>query len=254
MGAIDQVYGEYSGRLFAGQGTVLLVGDVATLGLTAGAAIATKTAAKTIFGALGTAVTGVNLSINKNFFAQQAFQALAVAMEAGRGRIRQQISAGLAKNVTDYPVSAVQRDLVAYLYAGSLPGGLQEIQMEAGSTAKQTQGTQAGGTGSVLSISPTSLGFGSQTHGTRSEAKTITLTNTGSVPLSGINVSTAGTDAADFTPDNNCSASLAAGASCTISVTFTPTASHGATENATLALKDASGNVLGSVALTGTVQ
>jgi hypothetical protein len=48
--------------------------------------------------------------------------------------------------VLEYPLTAVKRDLVLYLYAGSLPGGLQEIQKEAGaaSAATDSQAKPAG--------------------------------------------------------------------------------------------------------------
>ena len=36
-------------------------------------------------------------------------------------------------------IGAVPRDLVLYLYAGSLPGGLQEIQKEAGAASQQAE-------------------------------------------------------------------------------------------------------------------
>ena len=72
----------------------------------------------------------------------------------------------------------------------------------------------------VGSLSPQSLDFGSQAVGTRSSAKTVTLSNTGSGPLAitGISVSPS-----FFSQQNNCASSLAAGASCTIGIRFAPT-------------------------------
>jgi hypothetical protein len=88
---------------------------------------------------LGTAVTGINLSVDKNVFAQQTYQVIALAMETRRTAIYTEISDGLAKkSVLEYPLTAVKRDLVLYLYAGSLPGGLQEIQKEAGAASAAT--------------------------------------------------------------------------------------------------------------------
>jgi len=60
-------------------------------------------------------------------------------METRRSAIYTEISDGLAKKtVLEYPLTAVKRDLVLYLYAGSLPGGLQEIQKEAGAASAAT--------------------------------------------------------------------------------------------------------------------
>ena len=147
MGLMDDLYNVYSAHLYSGKGALAVSGDVANVGLTTAVAIATRTAAKTLFGALGTAVTGINLSVNKNVFAQQTYQVIALAMETRRTAIYTEISDGLAKKtVLQYPLAAVKRDLVLYLYAGSLPGGLQEIQKEAGaaSAATDSQARPAG--------------------------------------------------------------------------------------------------------------
>ncbi len=75
----------------------------------------------------------------------------------------------------------------------------------------------------VVSLSPTSLNFGSQQVGTTSAAQTVTLTNTGGSTLNFSSVTITGTNSSDFT-DATCGTSLAAGANCTLSVTFKPTA------------------------------
>jgi hypothetical protein len=76
----------------------------------------------------------------------------------------------------------------------------------------------------IASPSPNSITFAQQAIGSNSSPQSITLTNTGNTTLnvSGINV--AGTNATDFVQTNTCGATLAAGANCQISVTFTPTA------------------------------
>ncbi|HLW51784.1 MAG TPA: choice-of-anchor D domain-containing protein [Candidatus Angelobacter sp.] len=74
------------------------------------------------------------------------------------------------------------------------------------------------GTGVLLGLSATSVGFGTQVVNTTSATKPLTITNTGGSPITvtGINAS------ASFTQNNNCS-SLAANASCTVNVAFAPT-------------------------------
>ena len=73
----------------------------------------------------------------------------------------------------------------------------------------------------VATVSVTSLTFGNQIVGTTSAAQSVTLTNSGSAPLSITSIAASG----DFAVTNNtCPASLAAAASCTFGVTFTPTA------------------------------
>jgi hypothetical protein len=75
------------------------------------------------------------------------------------------------------------------------------------------------------SFNPGSLSFGNQTVNT-SVTKTITLKNTGATTLSLIGMTVTGAGASEFTlaPASSCGSSLAAGGSCTISVTFKPVA------------------------------
>jgi hypothetical protein len=137
MNLIDVVYGEYYIRLFFEKNTSAVAGDALTLGLSAASSIATRNAAKTIFSALGTGLSGVSLSLDKNFFAQQTFPVIGVAMQTRRDKIRSGIITNLALDTDQYPLQAAKRDLVAYLYAGTLASGLQELQEEAGAaTAK----------------------------------------------------------------------------------------------------------------------
>jgi len=70
-------------------------------------------------------------------------------------------------------------------------------------------------------LSDTNINFPNpQSVGTTSAALTVTLTNSGSAPLEITGSATNG----DFSQTNTCAATVAVGAKCTISVTFTPTA------------------------------
>jgi 6-phosphogluconolactonase (cycloisomerase 2 family) len=71
-----------------------------------------------------------------------------------------------------------------------------------------------------VDLSPNSLNLGSQVIATTGGTGSVSLTNHLSAPLSILNISTVG----DFAQTNNCPTSLAPGHSCTIKVTFTPTA------------------------------
>jgi len=75
-----------------------------------------------------------------------------------------------------------------------------------------------------LSFSPTSLSFGSQPANTTSPAQTLTVKNTGSATLSISEIWLTGAYPNLFRQSNNCGTSLAAGASCTVSVQFVPNA------------------------------
>ena len=79
------------------------------------------------------------------------------------------------------------------------------------------QGT--GVSGGIATFAPTTLTFGSTLTYNSSAPQAVKLTNTGTAALQVISVTAAG----DFTQTNNCPASIASSASCTINVTFTPT-------------------------------
>ncbi|MBB5869298.1 hypothetical protein F4553_002677 [Allocatelliglobosispora scoriae] len=78
-------------------------------------------------------------------------------------------------------------------------------------------GTQP--SGPAIGLSSSSLSFSNQTVGTTSGTQTVTVTNTGGSAATLGSTSISG----DFARTTTCGSSLAAGASCTISVTFTPT-------------------------------
>jgi len=101
----------------------------------------------------------------------------------------------------------------------------------------------------VAGVSPGSLSFGNQPEGTTSASQPVTLSNTGNAELTITSISTS----ANFGQTNDCAGSVAASGSCTINVTFSPTATG--TLAGTLTVTDNSNGVAGStqtVNLTGT--
>jgi hypothetical protein len=94
--------------------------------------------------------------------------------------------------------------------------------------------------------SPTSLTFATQFVGASSSAQSVTLTNYGKMVLSITSIAASG----DFTQTNSCGSSLAAAASCTISVTFKPT--QRGTRTGTLSITDNAPGSPQMVSLTGT--
>ena len=106
------------------------------------------------------------------------------------------------------------------------------------------------GTAAVASLSPTSLAFGNQSVGATSAAQTVTLSNTGNAALSITSLALTGTNPSDFAQTNTCGSSVAAGNSCTISVTFKPTASGSRT--ASVSITDNASGSPQTVSLSGT--
>src|ERR1035438_8056141 len=89
---------------------------------------------------------------------------------------------------------------------------------------------------SAPGLSPSSLAFASPAVGAATAAQTIALSNSGNSDLSVNSIAVSGANSGDFTQSNNCGSSVAAGASCAISVTFKPAASG--TRTATVAVSD----------------
>jgi probable HAF family extracellular repeat protein len=75
----------------------------------------------------------------------------------------------------------------------------------------------------TVTLSPTTLSFPAQVLGTASQAKTVTLKNTGNASLTITGIAITGSNPGSFAQTHTCGGSLAVGASCTISVKFKPT-------------------------------
>jgi Cep192 domain 4 len=105
----------------------------------------------------------------------------------------------------------------------------------------------------IVSLSATSLSFGSQQVNTPSAAKTVMLTNTGTTELSINNIEVGGTNSIDFAQTNDCPilGTLAAQKSCTINVIFTPTDTGRRSASVTIT-DNASNSTQQSVVLSGT--
>jgi Beta-propeller repeat/Abnormal spindle-like microcephaly-assoc'd, ASPM-SPD-2-Hydin len=142
-------------------------------------------------------------------------------------------AAGTCKLVITFTPTAVGPRSGSISIADSAPGSPHIISLS---------GT---GVGSLATLSPLSVTFGTTSVGTASAQQTVTLTDSGnaSLGIGGISVS------GDFSQSNNCAALLAAGASCQIEVTFNPAAAG--TLNGMLTVTDNAATSPQSIALSG---
>jgi len=76
--------------------------------------------------------------------------------------------------------------------------------------------------GDSMTFSPSPLNFAPQLLATPSTQETVTVTNAILSPITISGVAIAGTDSSEFGENTTCNSTLAAGASCTIGVVFTP--------------------------------
>jgi F5/8 type C domain/Pectate lyase superfamily protein/Abnormal spindle-like microcephaly-assoc'd, ASPM-SPD-2-Hydin len=107
-----------------------------------------------------------------------------------------------------------------------------------------TSGSATNSSGS-LTVSPSSLSFGDVNSGSTSSAQAVTVNNPGSSAQTISSVAVSG----QYTQTNNCGSSLAAGASCTVNVTFAPTS--GGTQSGTLTIDNSSPTPSLTVGLSG---
>ena len=104
--------------------------------------------------------------------------------------------------------------------------------------------------GPALNAYPGRVNFAPQAVGTSSTAAAVMLVNAGNSPLNITGISLAGADSSDFAQTNNCGATLAAAATCTVNVTFTPTT--GSSRTATIAVSGTEPGSPLAVELAGT--
>lgn len=122
----------------------------------------------------------------------------------------------------------------------SSSGGSGTAQVTVGLT-----GTGQVAASSQAALSGTALAFGAASVGGTSAAQRLTLSNTGAAALTISSLSATG----PFTVTNDCGGSVAVGGSCTVQVSFAPTATGAAT--GTLSLVSNSATAPADVALTG---
>ncbi len=140
----------------------------------------------------------------------------------------------------------------APIQTGPISGSLSLITNSRNSTANAGIGLSGIGSttpGPVLSFSASALTFSPQVVATASAPQTVILTNSGGSDFSISGISLSGVEVADFEISTTCGSSLAAGADCTVSVTFTPTAAG--TRSATVVFSDSVVGAPQGVSLSG---
>ena len=165
---------------------------------------------------------------------RRAFQPMSIALGFA---VIVLLAAGVVAGVTGRVTAAPRRRLALAALSAVLTA--MTLQIACGSKGNSTATT-------TVSTSPASLTFSSQTTGTTAPPQSITLTNTGQSVLTISGVAASG----DYSETNTCGTSVAAGASCAITVTFTPTAAG--SRNGTITITDNASNSPQRVLLTGT--
>lgn len=127
---------------------------------------------------------------------------------------------------------------------GTRTGNLTIMASDA-STAHVALLTGVGGTAAGAALSVSALYFGFQNIGSSSAAQTLSLSSTGNTILNISNIAAP----VGFAQTNTCPAALSPGMSCSISVTFTPTAAGA--QSGTLTISDNASNSPQPVVVSG---
>ena len=136
--------------------------------------------------------------------------------------------------------------------AGALTASLSVADNATGSPQLVTlKGTATAASTYTLSVSPTSLAFASTVVGSTTAAQVVTIKNTGTAAVTLTSETLAGANSTSFVKSaTTCGTSLAAAASCTVSIEFKPAAAG--TLTASLAIADNATGSPQAVALSGT--
>lgn len=154
-----------------------------------------------------------------------------------------QIFATYLGGSSDETATAMAMDSSGNLYitgttdSTDLPTTQQAFQRNAGGNSDGFVMKIAFATAPVASLTPGSLTFASQAVGTTSAQQQVVLNNIGGSALTISSIVAGG----DFAQTNNCGSSVAVSGSCTLSVTFSPTASGTRTGSVTIT-DDAAGS------------
>ena len=219
-----------SANVSGGQLTVALSGN----GVNAGAvAVAPGTLS---FGAVEVGKTSAALQVTVENSGASAIPITRVNVAAPFVLTNNACGSSLAAN-SDCALSVTFAPTQAGTATGTLTiveaGGTQTVQLSGKGASPPTD-----------TLSPPSLTFSGTMIGETSLAQTITLTNSGGVPLTSVAVSASG----PYQVTSNCGTQLTGGASCGVSVVFVPTAAG--TQTGALAVSDFQKTQM--VPLTGT--
>jgi hypothetical protein len=141
MAEIDSKFADYERALYqegigSGVGT-----DWAVLSITAATTIVGAAKTKTALGAIATAIVGGHAAFDKRALFDKTLPALMAQMVAEREKIRVDIRVHEVNDeVESYTWFAAESDLRKFEYAGSIPGAISVVSLDAGQkAAKATQ-------------------------------------------------------------------------------------------------------------------
>lgn len=127
---LDDSYHRLEQQLYEEQATWATIADLAVLGASGAAAVASGEAVKTMLAAAASGITGARIAISRNLYAEASRYALIARMRASRARVLAEIERGARLPVRDYPLSRAVIDLQRLAAAGTLVSAVQAVAEE----------------------------------------------------------------------------------------------------------------------------
>lgn len=146
---------------------------------------------------------------------------------------------------TTFAPSPAKSCVISVIFKPGTTGPINGTVTLTDSAGTQTLAISGTGAARGITFTPSSLSMGNVTLGNSSLTRTSTVTNSGTTPISLVSIIASG----DYSQTNNCPAVLQAGSACTLSVTFTPSASG--TRSGRVTLNDTDPTNLQTLTLTG---
>lgn len=131
---VDQNYYTFENHFYGTQATFNTATDAVSLGLTAAGSVVGSTDIKSILSAAATGNTGLQSSVEKNFFDQQSRAAVVTKMRALRATqlALMEDENHMKAGITGYSIETALSDANAYYDAGTIVAALQSIAQSAG--------------------------------------------------------------------------------------------------------------------------
>jgi hypothetical protein len=240
-----------NGDVFAANGLSGQVQNILELSPGSGTPPAAQAALTPATSNFGTVTTGASSAATTFTLANAGTAALSISSVALSGA-----NAGsfvLGANTCGASLAAGASCTIAVSFVPAISGSASATLNVVDAVGTQTStltGNGASPAAPQAALTPATAAFGSVNVGTASAGTSFTLANAGNAALPITSVSLGGVNAADFSiTANTCGASLPAGSSCAITVTFTP--STAATESAALSVVDSVGTQTSTLTGTG---
>lgn len=132
MYAIDVQYTQYETALTRESQEVGFAALTTAEGLSTASTLIVPAASKTILSGLATAVLATKGHYGSEVLLAQTMRTIQKQMRTSRNRIATQISARMAQNVVDYPLSVALSDVEEYYSAGTLTTGVIDTSTTVG--------------------------------------------------------------------------------------------------------------------------